>query len=368
MTLFWRIFWITSLAALAACTPRGIVSVFPEAALVGQVRSIFVGSTRGMNPDGSFNKTRAENLSFHRYDVSIPPDRKPGKITWPGSNPDPKKHFLTTGINHFSSAHGFEKHLSQTLKSLPPKQREVVVFVHGFNNSFAEGLYRFAQLTNDLALPNPTVHYSWPSAANPLGYVYDRDSALFARDGLEEMLKTIKAAGGKKILLVGHSMGSLLVMETLRQMAIENPRGFADYFSGIILISPDIDIDLFHQQAAKIGDLPQPFAIFISQKDRALRLSARLSGKHKRLGNIRNVSELAELQVTLIDVTNFYGSPSGHFTAATSPALLRILGKVGNVDAAFRNDRTGRAGLLPGTILTVQKATHIILSPATAAQ
>ena len=29
------------------------------------------------------------------------------------------------------------------------------------------------------------VHYAWPSAAEPLGYVYDRDSAIFARDGLD---------------------------------------------------------------------------------------------------------------------------------------------------------------------------------------
>lgn len=366
MTQLWRAILFSCLLLVVACTPRGVITVFPDAALVGQIRSIFVGSTRGIDQNGSFNIKRSTTVSYHRYNISIPPEHHSGEVEWARGTPDPQKHFLTTSIQHFSSSDTFKSNLSKALKARPKGRREVVVFIHGFNNNFAEGLYRFAQLSNDMALSNPTVHYSWPSVASPLGYGYDRDSLLFARDGLEELLENINSAGAEQILLVGHSMGALLTMETLRQMAIADQRNFSRKISGVILISPDIDVDVFRRQVAKIGPLPQPFVIFTSKKDRALRLAARLSGKHGRLGNVQDVNGLAKLHITLIDITKFSNDITGHFTAATSPALLLILKRMRGIDAAFRNDRAGKTGLIPGTIISVQRATQIILSPAAA--
>jgi hypothetical protein len=43
--------------------------------------------------------------------------------------------------------------------------------------------------------------------------------------------------------------------------------------------------------------------------------------------------------------------------------LIQILSQISSVDTAFDRDRAGRAGLLPGTVLTVQNVTNIILSP-----
>ena len=366
MTLFLRILIASSLSLVVACTPRGAITLFPDAAKVGQVRHVFVGTTRGIGDNGRFNNKRTENISYHRYDISVPPQHKPGAIEWPRNNPDPAKNFLTTAIDHYPSTANFTADLAKSLRSRPKGQREVVLFVHGFNNTFAEGMYRLAQLSNDMGLPNPTVHYSWPSSGNALGYGYDRDSLLFARDGLERLIKTINSAGADRVLLVGHSLGALLSMEALRQMAISDSKSLNRMINGVILISPDIDVDLFRRQAARISPLPQPFVVFTSQKDRALRLSARLSGKHGRLGNVHDVSELAGLQITLLDVTQFSDGRTGHFNAATSPALLRILKRLNDIDTAFRNDRSGRTDLVSGTILTVQQATKIILSPVAA--
>ena len=362
MTIFLRILIVSSLGFVAACAARGTIALFPDAALVGKVHNVFIATTRSIDANGNFTGKRNGDVSFHRYDISVPPNHKIGKIDWPHGKPDPARAFFTTGFDHFPTANSFKTELAKFLRARPKEQREVVVFVHGFNNNFAEGLYRLAQLSNDMELPNPVVHYSWPSAGNPLGYGYDRDSMLFARDGLEELLLTVKASGAERILLVGHSMGALLTMETLRQMAVSNRR----VVGGVILISPDIDVDLFRQQTARIGVLPQPFVIFTSKKDRALRLSARLSGSHVRLGNVQNSKTLSDIEVTLIDVTEFSDGFSGHFTTATSPALLKILGRLRKLDAAFSNDRAGRAGLLPGTILTLQQATKILLSPVSA--
>ena len=122
------------------------------------------------------------------------------------------------------------------------------------------GRRRTPELGHDLKVQGVLVHYSWPSRANALGYVYDRDSALFGRDGLEVLIRDVEAAGARNVIVVAHSMGGALVMETLRQMAIAGDRHSLERIRCVILMSPDIDLDVFHEQAVKIGKLPGPFS------------------------------------------------------------------------------------------------------------
>jgi esterase/lipase superfamily enzyme len=118
-------------------------------------------------------------------------------------------------------------------------------------------------------------------------------------------------------------------------------------------------------QAVRIGKLPQPFLIFTSKRDKALALSARLTGQRDRVGNLASPDAVADLSVTLIDTTAF-SVGAGHFNVGNSAVLLSILGKIGDVDAAISADSTSRTGLLGGVVLTVQNATQVILSPVTA--
>lgn len=355
--------------SVAGCEPRGQIVLDPGAASVGTVERLFIGTTRG--PDRKTGKPlgngRSGETKYLQLDVSVPPDRAPGQISWPrqGRPAERAKQFLATEEKAYASAAEFRAALGTALHQNPNTSREVVVFVHGFNNNFAEGAYRLAQLSHDLGVTATLVHYSWPSLAHPLGYAYDRDSALFARDGLEDLLREVEAAGARNILIVAHSMGAAITMETLRQIAIARDSRLASKISGIVLISPDVDVDVFRAQAARISPLPEPFVIFTSKRDRALALSARLSGQKERLGNIKDISPLADLKVTFLD-TSAYSTGAGHFNIGNSPALLSIMGRLPELNSAFAGDPTSRAGLLPGAILTVRSATEIILSPVSA--
>jgi esterase/lipase superfamily enzyme len=135
--------------------------------------------------------------------------------------------------------------------------------------------------------------------------------------------------------------------------------------TGVVLISPDLDVDVFRSQALRIGALPQPFVIVTSKKDHVLALSARLSGERERLGNIKDTSRLGDLKVTFLDTTAF-STGGGHFNLGNSPALISLLAQLSDIESAFAGDPTGRAGLLPGVVLTAQRATEIIMSPVTA--
>jgi esterase/lipase superfamily enzyme len=355
---------ILCIVMLAACTPRGAITVAPEAAAVGQVIPVFVGSTRGYDPvTQSFDATKSEALNFARFDVSVPPNRDAGEITFPGRRtPDASRDFLTTSAVVIADAPTFRNDLATALRARKPGDRDAVIFVHGFNNTFAEGLYRLAQLSHDLELPGVAVHYSWPSKGAALGYVADRDSALFARDGLEDLIREVQLAGAENIVLVAHSMGSSLLMESMRQIAIRGDQSSLDRIGGVLLISPDIDVDVFRTQALAIGKLPEPFLIFGSDRDQYLNVSARITGEPERLGNLSDVGRLADLEVTYLDVAA-YNEGLGHFNLGNSPALISLMGRIGDVDAALARDRRGRTGLLPGVVLTVRNATEIILAP-----
>ena len=355
-----RALWSLALVLLVACSPRGQITYSPEAAKVGQVTPVFIGTTRVL-AGGAFGQERSEEMRFARFDVSIPPQRTRGDINWPTrfEKPNPARHFLTTKEVLYPSNPDFRADLQRNLAA---NGYEAVIFVHGYNNNFAEGVYRVAQFSHDLEIPGAVVHYAWPSAAKPLGYVYDRDSALFARDGLERLIDEVSEAGARRILLVAHSMGAGLAMEALRQAAIRGDQAALGRIGGVILISPDLDVDVFRSQASAIGTLPEPFLIFGSDRDRILGLSARLTGETERLGSLSDVSRVADLKVTFLDVGSF-SSGAGHFTLGDSPALIRLIDNIGQIESAFENDRARRVGLLPGAVLTVQNATQIILRP-----
>lgn len=347
---------------LAACTPRGGIVVNPSAEAVGTVIPVFFATTRLPDPAPGlvFGPERSAEISFGRIDVSIPPNRTEGDIRYPDATPDPATEFVATTNLRYADRRAFRSAVAGTLRET--LEREVVIYVHGFNSTFGESHLRLAQLSHDLETPGIAVQYAWPSASNPLGYIHDRDSVLFARDGLEELIETVREAGAQEVVIVAHSLGSLLVLEALRQMDIAERGRAARMVDGVILASPDLDIDLFRSQAAAIDPLPEPFVIFTSQRDRALRLSARITRQPERLGNLSDVEQVADLDVTLLDVTQF-GDGSAHLTLATSPTLLSILLRVRQVDAALADDPAARVGLVPGTILTVQNATQVILSP-----
>lgn len=349
---------------VAACGDRTLVRMAPEAAGIGTSYKTYVATLRTRTEDGWFSGDRAEKLSYVDVDVSVPPIHQSGKIKYRAAVVDPERQFTITGRKDYSDASAFSAELRRALMRQKPGERDVMLYVHGYNNSFADGVLRSTQLMHDFKLPGVGVHFSWPSAAHPLAYTYDRDSVMFARDALEQFLRQVSNAGPDRIVLVGHSLGSMMVMETLRQIELTSPHWTRRNLGGVILVAPDLDVEVFKQQAKRFDRLPEPFIIFVSERDRALQLSKRVNGDKKRLGLLSNAEEVSDLPVTIVDVSSFAdGMGTGHFTLFTSPLLIELMRNSQRLGNTFSRDAGGRTGLLPGTALTVQNATTLILTP-----
>lgn len=311
---------------LAGCADRTVAPVLQDAAAVGEVREVLVGTTRRPNAEGGFGIGRAPVLRLMSLDVSVPPEREVGTVSVPIASPDPERDFVLAGRRDHADAAAFTRDLRRQLQARPAGQRDVTIFVHGFNTSFAGAAFRTAQLAHDLDAPGVFIAYAWPSRGNTLGYQYDEDSVAFARDGLEQLMRLVHRAGADNLVMVAHSLGAELTVEALRQIDIADPGWSARSLAGVVLISPDLNTEVFKSQIRRISPLPQPFVVVVSRRDMVLKISARLRGETTRLGTLNDVRHLRGLPIQVVDVTAFGGPRGGnHFVAGSSPALIRLL-------------------------------------------
>jgi esterase/lipase superfamily enzyme len=351
--------------ALAGCAGHGVMSFVEQPADIGAVQTIFVATNRAADAKGEiFSGKRATALSYDSYAISVPLAHKPGKVEWANGRPDVKKNFVTVDRLNYAGSAAFTAAINRAVAGKTAAQREAVVFVHGFNTSYAEGVYRLAQIKNDFHLPGIAVNFSWPSAAETRYYVYDRDSIALSRDGLQTLLNDLAESNVSKITLVGHSMGTYLTVETLRQMSMLKQSRFQRKLGPVVLLSPDIDVDVFKSQISRIDPMPKPFIIFTSSKDKALKVSALLTGQKERLGSLSSVKEIGSDKITVIDVSNFKGGdPLDHFAAATSPALITLIN--GILDSGGGGFLDPQADINPVTapVHILRGVTGIILDP-----
>ena len=114
-----RVLVIAALVALVSCAPRGELAYTPEPS--ADVRPVFVGSTRGLDPEtgAEFGITRSETLQRARFLVSVPPDRRTGQLHYPleGRRIDPQKDFLLAGSKNYPDPAAFQAELRQSLKA-----------------------------------------------------------------------------------------------------------------------------------------------------------------------------------------------------------------------------------------------------------
>lgn len=330
--------------ALAGCAaPKGSLGVltYPHVAMANKTETVLVATTRAKSDNESefFSRARSQHLNFAEIIVSIPQKHEPGHLEKVSDHHDPRQHFTTAQRRHVAGRNRFVARLNQAILQSPKPGREVFVFVHGYNNTFAEGLFRTAQIRHDFELPAAvTVHYSWPSAGKANLYAYDRDSANFARDGLVGLLDILARSKARRIFLVGHSMGGLVTMEALRQITLTGKRRIITKLSLVALASPDIDADVFKKQMDALPARRPQMVVLVAKDDRALRLSGILRGGHPRIGQGKNVKQLTELGITVIDLSSLGdGDALSHTKFSSSPSFIEMIRKRRITDQTLRS-------------------------------
>lgn len=292
-------------------------------------RKIYMATTReASDVIGAFySAERAPELGLASVVVSIPPNHETGNIERARQlPPDPRTEFAIIEPTTYGSDNAFLASINRELAARPASAREVLLFVHGYNNTVSDSLLRIAQFVEDTEFDGVAVLFSWASAAKATRYVYDLNSALIARQKLLHAADIIRRSNTRKIDLFAHSMGSLLTVEAIVQAEISGSFNTSGLLGNVMLAAPDIDVDLFAAQLNYLKPEDRDFFVFISEDDKALGFSSRLSGGISRAGDA-DPAFLTQLGVTVIDLSEVDDSTSGsHSKFAGSPEVVQLIG------------------------------------------
>lgn len=292
--------------------------------------SMLVVSTRAPSADPGqlFSGRRGVATATEILTVSIPPRHRMGVVEWPKrAVADPAREFATLSVtptDHDQSLAWFEAQKSEG---------HVLIFVHGFNVPFDSAVYHFAQLVHDAAPKAAPVLFTWPSKGRVTAYVYDRESANYSRDALEDVLRlAARSPDVHEVTIFAHSMGTWLAMEALRQYAIREGR-VDPKIDNVVLAAPDLDVDVFFRQFATLGQERPHFTFLISRDDHALQVSRMLAGGVTRVGAVDISQEpyRSKLEqtpdITVLDMTKLKtGDRVNHSKFAASPQVVQLLG------------------------------------------
>ncbi|MEM8813857.1 MAG: alpha/beta hydrolase, partial [Pseudomonadota bacterium] len=217
-------------AALAGCAgkPTAIFGVddpaAPAISVDGTTQHRIVIATnreRAEDPRILFNGERNSALNFAVADVSVPPTHTKGRIERPDIlPPDPGQHFVIHDAAYLESPSAFVRTTEQELRRRAPSDRDVLIFVHGYNMDVSAAVLQLTQFVHDTGFKGVPVLFTWPSRGKLGDYVYDLNSALGSRDDLEEMGALLQRTNIRKADIVAHSMGNILTVETMRQLAM----------------------------------------------------------------------------------------------------------------------------------------------------
>jgi len=252
----------------------------------------------------AFTGERAERLSFGAASIRIPEEHKVGEITLPSvwriwgftlseEKPDEQKHFTVRALKVLTA-----DEWSAAINTKNPKS--ALIFVHGYNTTFEDALYRNAQIVWDLRYDGLSVLYSWASKGETLQYVYDTNSALLGRDGFIEVLRILKEKHGiESVNVIAHSMGNQVVLDALSSYArTTNPATIGE----LILAAPDVDRQMFTHYIPEVQKIVKGITLYASSADKAMAASRQLAGK-LRAGDIGDEGPIILKNMETIDVT-----------------------------------------------------------------
>ena len=203
--------------------------------------------------------------------------------------------------------------ISQILAETPRK--EVVLFIHGYNNSFADATYDLAEIWHFLGRRQLPVLYTWPAGHEGLrgirGYNHDRESGEFTIYHLKQFLKSLgRMEEIEKIHIIAHSRGTDVLVSALREVFLEIRAAGKDpekelRIANVILAAPDLDYEVVLQRVvaefveAGVGQA----TIYTSPADKAIKISEWLYGSIARIGHMESgvlKSSLTEKQFSAI--------------------------------------------------------------------
>jgi esterase/lipase superfamily enzyme len=202
---------------------------------------------------------------------------------------------------------------------------DVLIYVHGFKQTFETAALDAAHLSDGIRFRGQTMVFAWPSKAGLFDYAYDRDSAMWSRDDFERVLQSVvtpQVPG--RVHIVAHSMGTMLTLESLRQLHDRYGDTIDDKIGAVMFAAPDIDMDVFSSAITRIGPLARKITVITATNDRALALSGQLAGGMTRVGAAEKAT-IERLGVRVIDASDSGWGIINHDLFLSNAEVRRVI-------------------------------------------
>lgn len=195
----------------------------------------------------------------------------------------------------------------------------VLVYIHGYGNTFDTAIIRAGQIGFDLKV-DVMAAFCWASKGELTepAYYADRDTALLSERHLGKFLSLIHENFLKhKINILAHSMGNRILLGVLEQLH-KYPSLKRAHFGQIFLAAPDIDAQYFKTVSKLYTARCERTTLYVCS-DKALRLADFLVDD-QRLGYIPPITVVRGIDT--IEATNVAIDLIGHSYYAEASALL----------------------------------------------
>lgn len=262
-------------------------------------------ATRGALAFGT-DAARPRRLAYGSVDVSLP---------WSASLPRGyRAATFRDSVGHVAAprpaANASDPFRALRAESFASASRTVLLFVHGYNQTFEQAARAAAQLRAGLGVDAPAVIYDWPSEGDLTGYAHDEDQAHASATNFVEFVERLaRALPGIRIELIAHSMGNRLVT-TLVEGGAGAPTGTRVRLDHVVMAAPDVFSSDFFSRLRYILPSAGHFTIYASRSDQALLMSS-IVHKDPRLGYFLQTPAVVHGMDT-IDATAVDTSILGH--------------------------------------------------------
>jgi esterase/lipase superfamily enzyme len=282
-----------------------------------------------------------DEMRYGSCTVSIPLDKYhvPGRIEAPGPSwwfwtetADPEKHFLIRKVDSLDEEK-FRREFDQ---------QDLLIYVHGYNNTFKAAILRSAQLQHDLRFPGKMLAFCWPSAGktlvselNPfsitspkvkLAYTHDEAQAKLSHPFLTELvrqlLKQPPDKRPRRIHFLAHSMGNRVLLHALHDLRtngdISDDRSA---FGEIMLTAADVDGATYGNVKTALMNSCERVTFYFAADDVALLLSQGLH-VNKPIGLEACFDEAKMDTINASNLTSVFNN-LGHLYATESAFVLK---------------------------------------------
>ncbi|MEX0977811.1 MAG: alpha/beta hydrolase [Pirellulales bacterium] len=299
-----------------------------EAYVRSQLRDEMTGELYGARPT---------DISYGACQVSVPKpeNRQPGELNRPVSvwifeaPENPEKHFMLKKVTEHPDKAAFYASLGRQLNK--SEERAALLFIHGYNVSFEDAIFRTAQLAVDLKFPGAPITFSWPSYADPVKYPFDEQNAEVSIPAFREFLEDLATkSGAKRIHIIAHSMGNRVLAGAMEAMDSKARERNKEIFREVILAAPDIDSRVFKSQVLPhIVANTRHCTLYASSRDRALLIS-RYFHNYQRLGETQPDLIVADgmdtIDASLVDTSLLGHSYIGDVQSIVTDLHLLVVG------------------------------------------